>query len=312
VTSDRRFRFGVHLATAASGQEWADSARKVEALGYSTLCIPDHFEDQLGPVPALMAAADATSELRIGALVFANDYRHPVVLAKELASLDVLSEGRLEVGLGAGWMATDYEKSGIPHDPAKVRIDRMKEGIAVIKGLFADGAFSFEGEHYTVSDLDGTPKPFQRPSPPWLIGGGGKRVLSIAAREADIVGINPAVVTGVADESAAADTTAAATDRKIDWVRAAAGDRFDDIELNMLVYAAVETDDRAGFAELIGGGFGVSSDDALDIPHAWFGSIDEICESLEERRQRWGLSYYVLQGDTYEAMAPVVDRLAGT
>jgi probable F420-dependent oxidoreductase len=301
----------VQLATATSGQEWSDAARKVEALGYDTLFVPDHFGDQLGPVPALMAAADATTELRVGALVLDNDYRHPVVLAKELATLDVLSEGRLEIGLGAGWMTTDYEKSGIAHDRAGVRIDRLEEAISVIKGLFVDGPFDHAGEHYTITALEGLPKPVQRPSPPWIIGGGGRRMLGVAAREADIIGINPALPNGAPDAEAAADATASATDRKVDWLREAAGDRFDDIELNMLVLAAAETDDRTGFAELMAGGFGVDPVDALDIPHAWFGSIDEICESLIARRERWGVSYYVLQGDTYEAMAPVVERLAG-
>lgn len=308
---DRRFRFGVQLATADSGQEWSDAARKVEALGYDTLFVPDHFEDQLGPVPALMAAADATTELKVGALVLDNDYRHPVVLAKELATLDVLSEGRLEIGLGAGWMTTDYEKSGIVHDRAGVRIDRLVEAISIIKGLFGDGPVDHAGEYYTITDLEGLPKPVQRPSPPWIIGGGGRRMLGVAAREADIIGVNPALASGAADADAAADATADATDRKVDWIREAAGDRFDDIELNMLVLVAAETEDRAGFAELMGGGFGVDPADALDIPHVWFGSIDEICESLVARRERWGVSYYVLQGDTYEAMAPVVERLAG-
>ena len=312
MAHDRRFRFGVQLATAASGQEWLDNARKVEALGYNTLFVPDHFGDQLGPLPALMAAADATTELKIGALVLDNDYRHPVVLAKELATLDVLSEGRLEIGLGAGWMTTDYEESGIPLDPAGVRIDRLEEAIEIIKGLFGDGPVNAAGEHYTVTDLEGTPKPLQRPSPPWIIGGGGRRMLALAGREADIVGINPALASGAADASAAADATAEATDRKIAWLRESAGDRFDEIELNMLVLVAAETDDPAGFAELMAGGFGVDPDVTLDIPHAWFGSIDEICESLIARRDRWGLSYYVVQGDTYEAMAPVVERLAGT
>ena len=308
--ADRPFRFGVQLATAASGQAWADAARKVEALGYDTLFVPDHFGDQLGPVPALMAAADATSELKVGALVLGNDYRHPVVLAKELATLDVLSEGRLEVGLGAGWMTTDYEQSGITHDPPGVRIDRLEEALAIIKGLFGDGPVDHDGEHYDVTDLDGLPKPVQRPSPPWLIGGGGRRMLGVAAREADIVGINPSMASCEVGPSAAADATAEATDRKIAWVREAAGDRFDEIELNMLVFAAAETDDRQGFAEMVGAGFGVDPDDALHVPHAWFGSIDEICDTLVERRERWGISYYVLQGDALEAMAPVVERLS--
>ena len=151
---------------AGSSKEWAESARKVEDLGYSSLTMPDHFNEQLAPVPALMAVAAATSTLRIGTLVFDNDYKHPLVLAKECATLDLLSDGRLELGLGAGWMRTDYEQSGIRYDPPKVRVDRFEEALHVLKGLFADGAFSHAGEHYTITEHDGQPKPLQRPHPP--------------------------------------------------------------------------------------------------------------------------------------------------
>src|SRR6476659_7180766 len=168
----RPFRFGVQASSAADAKAWVDLARRVEALGYSTLTMPDHFGDQLAPVPALMAAASVTTTLRVGALVWDNDYKHPVVLAKELATMDVLSGGRLEVGLGAGWMATDYEQSGIPYDSPGVRIDRMLEGLEIIRGLFAEGTYSFQGEHYTITALDGRPKPIQSP-PPVLIGAGG-------------------------------------------------------------------------------------------------------------------------------------------
>src|SRR5207244_10381325 len=169
---------------------WKDNARRVEAHGYSALYLPDHFTDQVGPFAALMAAADATTSLRVGSLVFDNDYRHPVVLAKEAATIDLLSEGRFDLGLGAGWMTSDYEKSGIPLDSAGTRIERMHEGLQIIKGLMAEGSFSFSGKHYQVKDLDGTPKPVQKPHPPILLGGGGRKMLSIAAREADIVNIN--------------------------------------------------------------------------------------------------------------------------
>jgi probable F420-dependent oxidoreductase len=308
----RRFRFGVQLAQAASAKEWADAARRAEDLGYSTLFVPDHFDDQLAPLPALMAAADATTELRVGALVFDNDYKHPVVLAKEAATLDVLSGGRTEFGLGAGWMRTDYEASGIPYDEPSVRVDRMEEGLAVIKGLFADGPVDFAGEHYTINGLDGTPKPIQRPGPPILIGGGRPRVLSIAAREADIVGINPNLSAGEVTAETAKDASPEATDRKVGWVREAAGHRFDELELSMLIFVASVTDDRRAFAELLAGGFGVDPEDALDIPHALFGSVDEICDGLERTRERWGVSYPVVQGlDAMEQMAPVVSRLSG-
>ncbi len=308
----RTFRFGVQLSTAPSGDDWAALARKAEDLGYSSLFLPDHFGDQLAPIPAMQAAADATTDLRVGALVFDNDYKHPVVLAKEIATIDVLSGGRVELGIGAGWMTTDYEQSGIPHDAAGVRVSRMEEGIAIMKGLFAEGAYSFEGDHYRITELDGLPKPVQRPHPPFLIGGGGRRVLSIAAREAQIVGINPALKSGAVDATTAADATGAATDRKLAWVREAAGDRFDDLELNTLLFAVIDTDDVAGTNEMMAGMFGLSPDDVPDIPHALIGPPSAMCDLLEARRARWGFSYIVVQGDAMETMAPVIARLAGT
>lgn len=309
---DRRFRFGVQLATATSGEEWAALARKAEDLGYSTLFLPDHFGHQLAPVPAMQAAADATTDLRVGCLVFDNDYKHPVVLAKEVATIDVLSGGRVELGLGAGWMNSDYEQSGIQHDRAGVRIDRMEEGIAVLKGLFADGACSFEGEHYRIAALDGMPKPVQRPHPPLLIGGGGRRVLSIAAREADIVGINPAIVTGAIGAEAARNGAADETDQKLEWVKAAAGDRYAELEINMLIFAGIITDDPAGTKAQMAPLFGLEPADIDDYPHALIGSVESIADDLQRRRERWDVSYIVVQGDAMDALAPVVSALAGT
>ena len=307
----RTFRFGLQASTAATRDDWVGLARKVEDLGYSTLFMPDHFGGQLAPVPALMAAADATTDLRIGALVFDNDYKHPVVLAKEAATLDVLSGGRLELGLGAGWMATDYEQSGIPYDEPKVRVDRFVEGLAVMKGLFAEGELTFEGRHYTIRGLDGLPKPVTRPHPPILIGGGAKRMLSIAAREADIVGINPTIKSGAVDAAAAADTVASAWDRKVAWVKEAAGDRFDDLEINCLTYTTIITDDRDRMAERLAPVFGVAPPEVPEIPHAFVGTVDQICDDLERRRDRWGVSYFVVQADGLDVFAPVVARMAG-
>lgn len=307
----RRFRFGIQLDTAPTAAAWADLARRAESLGYDVLFVPDHFTDQLAPIPAMMAAADATSTLKVGCLVFDNDYKHPVVLAKEVASLDVLTGGRTELGLGAGWMRTDYDQAGIPYDEPGVRVDRMAEGLAVLKGLFADGPFSFRGEHYTITELEGLPKPTQQPGPPILIGGGRPRVLGIAAREADIVGINPSLRSGAIGADTVADTTAAATDQKLAWVKEAAGDRYDDLELNTLVVAAERTDDRDGTAEGIAALFGAPAADVLESPHVWIGDTEQIADSLRARRERWDISYYVVQGEqTMEAMAPVVAALA--
>jgi probable F420-dependent oxidoreductase len=312
MAHDRRFRFGIQLSHAADGPGWAQLARRAEELGYSTLFVPDHFEDQFGPLVALTSAAMATTTLRVGALVLDNDYRHPVPLAKELATLDLVSGGRLEVGLGAGWMRTDYERSGIAHDAAGVRVDRMAEAITVLKGCFADGPFDFSGEHYRIDGYDNRPSPVQRPHPPFLLGGGGKRMLGIAAREGDIVGINPSLHAGEVGAEAAADATAEATDRKLAWVREAAGDRFDDIELNCLVLATIVTDDRDGMAATMGQMFGLDAAGALEVPHALIGTVDEIVETIQARRDRWGFSYWVVQGDAMEAFAPVVARLADT
>jgi probable F420-dependent oxidoreductase len=300
------------VSNASSAAEWAALARKFEDLGFSTLHLPDHFGDQLHPIPAMMAAADATTDLRVGALVFDNDYKHPVVLAKEIASIDVLSGGRVEFGIGAGWMNTDYEQSGIPKERDGVRIAKMVEAIDVFRGLWGPGPFTYKGEHYTIDGLDGLPKPLQQPHPPLLIGGGGPKMLRIAAEQADIVGINPKLTAGAVTAEAGQDARASVVDEKIAIVRAAAGDRFDDLELNILVFFGTVTDDAKAFAENLAPAFGISADEALELPYAWFGTVDEICDKLRAGRERWGISYYVLQKDAAEAMAPVIAQLAGT
>lgn len=307
----RRFRFGIQLSTAPTGADWAALARQAEDLGYSTLFLPDHFGDQLAPVPAMMAAADATTSLRVGTLVHDNDYKHPLVLAKELATIDVLSGGRLEVGLGAGWMQSDYDQSGIPMEAPGVRVSRMEEGIAVLKGCFGPGPFSFSGEHYEITGHDARPKPVQSP-PPLLIGGGAKRVLSLAAREADIVGINPSIHSGQVDAAAAQNGASAETDQKLAWVREAAGERYADLEINILQFAGIITDDRQGTAEMMAPLFGLPPSELETYPHVCIGTVEEITESLLQRRERWDASYIVFQGDTMVPMAPVVAALAGT
>ncbi len=244
MSHPRPFRFGVLASKARSSSEWTETARKAESLGYSTLVMPDHFGDQLSPIAALSTAAAVTDTLRVGSLVFANDFRHPAVLAKETATLDLLSDGRLEVGVGAGWMTKDYTWTGMTQDRAGVRIDRMIEAISVLRGLWGDDAFSFDGEHYVITEMNGMPKPVQTGGPPIVVGGGSKRVLSTAARLADIVGVNPNVGEGKFGAEAIASMSADATDEKLGWVRAGAGDRFDDIEISILKFFTVVTDDR--------------------------------------------------------------------
>jgi probable F420-dependent oxidoreductase len=311
MTHPRPFRFGVQASGPASADDWTDLARKVEDLGYSTLTCADHLDDQFSPVPALVAAAGATSTLRLGTLVLANDYRHPVVTAKDTATLDVLSDGRAEIGLGAGWMTTDYEGAGIPLDPAGHRIGRLAEAIRVIKALWADGPVDHHGAHYRISGMEGWPKPVQRPHPPLVVGGGGPKVLRLAAQEADIVAVNVNLAAGVIDDRAGPDATEDATTAKIDLVREAAGARFDELELHIRIHVAAVTDDREGMADLLAPALGISPEAALASPHAIAGTVDQIVETLEARRERWGLSYLGISVDALDAFAPVVARLVG-
>ncbi|BAN04416.1 putative oxidoreductase [Ilumatobacter coccineus YM16-304] len=312
MTHPRPFRFGVMAANAASGAEWTDTVKKAEDLGYSALLMPDHFGKQLAPISALSTAAAVTTSLRVGTLVFANDFRHPSVLAKETATLDLLSEGRLEVGVGAGWMTDDYATTGIAHDRAGVRIDRMIEAIEVLRGLWGEGAFSFDGEHYNITEMDGLPKPVQAGGPPIVIGGGGKRVLSTAARLADIVGVNPNVGEGKFGPEAVASMSADATEEKLGWVRDAAGDRFDDIEISLLKFVTMVTDQREAVAEKVGAGMGMDAASLIASPHTLVGSAEQLADELIEQRERWQGSYVTVQSDALESFAPVVAALAGT
>ncbi len=223
----------------------------------------------------------------------------------------MLSGGRLELGIGAGWMSSDYEQAGMAYDAPGVRISRLQEALAVIKGLFGEEPVSFEGKHYNVH-MNGLPKPVQKPHPPILIGGGGKRVLRYAAREADIVGVNFQLTEGVVNREVMLTGSAAATAEKIGWIRDAAGSRFNDIELNVTVFAAIVTDDREGMAERLAPRFGVTPPELPDAPHVLLGNVNQIAEDLQRRRERFGFSYIVISGDGFEPLAPVIKKLAGT
>ncbi len=306
----RGFRFGVQARSETSGKQWAELARRVEGAGYDVLTMPDHFTDQLAPVPALMAAMDATTTLRTGALVFDNDYKHPVIMAKELATMDLLSEGRTEIGMGAGWMISDYEEAGIPYDSPKVRIDRFIEGISVIRGCMSEGPFSFSGEHYTIQNYNGLPKPVQSP-PPLLIGGGGKRVLTYAAREADIVGINGTLTAGVVGPEALNTMTAESVDEKVAIVAAAGAHRLQEIEMNIRTFFVKVTNDRESTVDGISKMFGVSHDLIDNSPFALIGSVDSCIEQLQQRRERWGFSYTIVGPENIDECAPIVAALKG-
>lgn len=314
----RPFRFGIINEHSHAAGIWTARARRAEELGYTTFLIRDHFVPdffgpQLAPLPALMAAAGATRSLRVGTLVLDNDYRHPVVLAKEAATVDLLSGGRLELGLGAGWLRTEYERAGIAFDPPGVRLERLAEALHVLKELFADGPLTFSGKHYAIDGLDGFPKPAQRPRPPLLIGAGSRRMLRLAGREADIVSIlGSSTRTGtLLDEPA--ERLAEAMAQKIAWVREGAGDRFDDVELSTVIGVTL-TDDPCREAEALirqRGWTAVAPEQVLDMPSLAIGSIDGIADTLEARRERFGLSYYVVSDSALDTFAPVVARLRG-
>ncbi len=307
----RPFRFGIQASKAGSRKEWVELAKSTEDNGFSTLTMPDHFTDQLAPVPALMSAADATSKLRIGALVWDNDYKHPVVLAKELATMDLLSYGRLEIGIGAGWMATDYEQSGMVYDKPGVRIDRFLEGLEIIKRAMTGEKFSFTGAHYKITDYVSAPLPVQRPCPPILIGGGGPRVLKLAAQLADIVGINPSMKDGTVNAETITHMTADAVAEKIKIVQTAASSRMQDIELNIRTFL-VNIRDSAD--EAINGTANMLKVDpkmVADSPFALMGPPAKIAEDLIARRERWGLSYIIVGGEDVNSFAPVIKILAG-
>lgn len=308
----RRFRFGVEMMEPFAGMTWVESARHLESLGYSTLFVPDHMHEGYGPLVAMTAAAMATSSLVVAPMVFACDFRNPAVLARELASIDVLSEGRLEVGLGAGYNPLDYSRSGIPMDRPGVRIDRLIEHVAVLRGLFAPGTFNFAGEHYRIEELDGTPKPYRSGGPPIIVAGGGKRLLTFAATAADIIGVNPTTAAGRDNVATAHDALPGSIDTKFEWIRSAAGDRFDSIEFTAWLGTAAVGNDTAALVDKLCARFGAPAEDVLGSPIVLVGSEAEVEQRLHERRERWGYSYTVLQARTALDFAPIVARLTGT
>jgi probable F420-dependent oxidoreductase len=311
----RPFRFLAAANDIVDGKTLAESARHAESIGIDVLVLPDHLIEQLAPIPALATIAAATERLRISAFVFNNDLRHPAVLAQDLASLDVLSGGRLEIGLGAGWNQPEYDAIGLPFDPVGVRVSRLEEAIAVLKGLLGKGPFWFNGKHYTITEMDGQPKPVQRPHPPFMIGGGGRRTLSIAGREANIVSIAPRILSEQRGDPRS--ITWAATEEKLGWVREAAGERFVELEFNVYPsqWPIVVTGDLRGEARKVidrmrsRTGVELTEDEVIASPHVFIGSVDRLVEKFEELRERLGISSFMV-GDIDE-LAPVVERLAG-
>jgi len=303
------FRFGVTAVEgAASQEEWRTKVRGIEEAGYATLVIPDHLVTLFSPIAALQSAADATQTLRVGSFVFDNDFRHPVVLAKEVATLDVLSGGRFELGMGAGWYRGEYEEAGLAFDALAIRHSRLEEAIQVVKGLFSDEPLTFSGRFYTVKGHDGRPKPVQRPHPPLLVGGAGKRILAIAAREADIIGIHFRV-------NEVEDRMETALARRVAWIREVAGERFEHLELNIYIQGVEVTAEPYRAAEAIiqrSGWTGVTAEQVLAMPYYLIGSIDHMMEKLHMLREQYHISYFVVADDgDQQALAPIVARLAG-
>ena len=299
------FRFGVNMRSASSGAAWAEAARRVEALGYSTLTVPDHFTEMFSPMPAIVAAAAATTRLRVGTLVLNNDFRHPVLLAREAALVDLLSDGRLQLGLGAGYMKSEYEQAGVPFDRGGVRVARLAEAVTILKGLLRGDTVTFTGHHYRVTGHAIHPRPRQQPHP--------RHILTLAACEADIVAL-----TGVTFSRGGAGRdfsgfTAEGTDERLRWIREVASERLERLELNALVQRVIVTGDRAKAADELARQWApLTAADIFESPFVLLGTVDEIAEVLRRRRERWGISYYVVMEPAMDALAPVVARLAGS
>jgi probable F420-dependent oxidoreductase len=321
---NKPFRFGLQSYTAPTPQSWRDQARKAEDLGFGTFSVADHV---IGPGPALRAtnhpvqdvaaipamavAIEATDTIRVGARVFCVDYRQPVMFAKELATLDFFSEGRLEIGLGAGWLQGEYEAMGVPWDRAGVRLDRFEETVDLIRAHLGDGEVDLIGEHVHATGFEGVPAPHDG-LPPVMIGGGSRRVLGIAGREADIVSLNFDNRSGKRGPDGSGSSTAELTDEKIGWIRDGAGARFDDLVLEIGAYFTIVTDQRDATLGQMAPMFGLDPAQLAELPHALIGTVDAICDQIVERRERYGISYVTFGASAVDDVAPIVERLAGS
>ena len=305
------FRFGINARTIGAAAEWTDRARMFEDQGYATLNLPDHLVAMLAPLPALATAAAATRRLRVGTMVLNNDFRHPVVLAREAATLDLLSDGRVELGLGAGHMKVEYDEVGLAFDRGRVRVERLAEAVVIVKRLFTGEPVTYDGRHYRVTGHTIHPRPVQRPRPPILIGGNGPRLLTLAAAEADIVGLTGITFARGGVTPDFSGFRAADVDTRVQLVRDVAGARVDQLELNALLQRVVIGERRALAEELTQRWSALSVEDVLARPFVLLGSVEAMVDQLQAQRARWGISYYVVQEPYAAALAPVVARLAG-
>jgi probable F420-dependent oxidoreductase len=301
------FRFATTAERGRSAEHWREVALRAEALGYDTLLMPDHITDQLAPVAALAAAAAVTSRLRIGSFVFDNDYRNPVMLAREAMTLDLLSDGRLEFGLGAGWNTRDYEQLGIPYDLPKVRVDRFEEALLLIKRLWTEEKVTHEGAHYRVREASVLPRPTQQPHPPVMIGGGGPRMLRIAAREAQILALAPSI--NPSGGAKVGTVTVGSVEERIASLRHAP--RFAELELNVIVFDAQVTDTARSAVSALAARLKSGITAVVKTPFFMYGSRASLVEDLLARRERLGVSYIALPGSAMRAFAPIVAELRG-
>lgn len=311
------FRFGLlSHNTSPSLEHLVAQARQAEQAGYAIFLLPDHLEDQFAPALALAMVAQATTSIHIGSCVFDNDFRHPAMLAKDVATLDHLSHGRFELGLGAGWMQSEYEHIGLSFDRPAVRIARLAEAIQIVKALLTEETVSFSGQHYSINSMHSLPRPLQTPFPPIYLGGSGKRMLQLAAREASCVGIVPRIKKAERGEYMndlldMDDAVPDALQQKISWIREAAGPRSTDLELNIVLMEVQVTDAREQAQQTLADRYGASAQAIQDSPFFLVGSHEQIREKLWQVREQLGFSYITAWEEHLEALAPVVAHLTG-
>jgi probable F420-dependent oxidoreductase len=307
----RPFRFGVQLSGADSADAWIDKAKRAESLGYSVVTIIDHMGDQLAPIPALTALGVSTTSIRVGTMVLANDWRNPLLVAREAATLDWLSNGRLELGIGAGWLMTDYEQLGVPYDRPGVRVERMAEALRLIRDLLSGERITHSGPHYRLSNASCFPRPVQKPHPPLVVGGGSRRLLTLAGQLADVVNVHTNLgAEHVVGDQSKADLSTEAARLRFEWVREGAASRLQEIELGLRIFAASVTDRPESAAAELGRRWQLGAAALLESPYALVGSLDHITEGLMKRRQEFGATYFTWNEPEMEMMAPIVRRLA--
>lgn len=309
--ADRRFRFGLSInRLPGTRQDWQNYVRQADDEGYDVVLLGDHIgEERYSSPPAMAAAAGFSSRLRFGTIVFNNELRHPAMLAKDVATVDVLTEGRYEMGIGAGWMNNDFKNIGVRKDPGPIRIERLGESVRIIKALFGEGPVHFEGKHYQVNGLEGWPKPVQKPHPPILIGGGGEPIIALAAREADIVSLNPVHRKGV--RGGGPELSEAALAERAGWVRQYAGDRYAKLRIHLLVHSIRVTDDTRAAAEELGAQFSMTADEALASPYLFIGSPARVAEHIHRLREMYGISYFSIRYQNAATFKAVLPRVSG-